>query len=37
MKILGRDYDTRSQQHLDNLEAMQALNMELQDHVEQSM
>lgn len=37
MKILGQDYDTRSEQHLDNLEQMNMLNMELRENVEQTM
>jgi len=37
MKILGQDYDTRSEQHLDNLEQMNILNMELRENVEQTM
>ena len=34
MKILGEDYDTRSQQHSDNNEQMKMLNMELRENVE---
>jgi len=37
MKILGEDYDTNSEQHLANLEAMKQLNYELQENVEQTM
>jgi len=37
MKILGKDYDTRSQQHMDNQQEIQMLNMELSENVEQSM
>ena len=34
MKVLGEDYDTRSEQHMDNLEQMNMLNMELRDNVD---
>jgi len=37
MKILGDTYDTSSPQHLENLEQMNALNMELRENVEQTM
>ena len=36
-KTLGEDYDTKSKDHLENLEAMLALNRELDFHVEQQL
>lgn len=37
MKILGQDYDTQSEQHLSNLEQMNALNIELMENVDSAM
>ena len=37
MKVLGEHYDTNSQQHLDNLEQMKMLNIELEENVEKTM
>jgi len=37
MKILGETYDTSSPQHLENLEQMNQLNMELRENVEHTM
>lgn len=37
MKVLGAEYDTNSQQHLDNLEQMNQLNIELSERVEDTM
>lgn len=37
MKVLGEDYDTSSPQHLENLEKMNSLNMDLQENVGWSM
>ena len=37
MKVLGENYDTNSEQHLDNLAQMEALNVELRENVEASM
>ena len=37
MKVLGEDYDTRSTQHMDNMEQMNLLNLELMENVEQTM
>ena len=34
MKVLGEDYDTRSVQHMDNMEQMNMLNLELMENVE---
>ena len=37
MKVLGHDYDVNSPQHLENLEQMQALNIDLVENVEDTM
>ena len=37
MKILGEDYDVNSEQHLENLERMNQLNIELVECVDQTM
>ena len=37
MKVLGEHYDTNSQQHLDNLEQMKMLSIELEENVEKTM
>ena len=37
MKVLGEDYDTKSEQHLENLEQMTKLNIQLIEAVDQTM
>ena len=37
MKVLGDHYDTNSQQHIENLEEMNMLNIELMENVEKTM
>ena len=37
MKVLGQDYDTSSAQHIENLESMQRLNLELMERVDETM
>lgn len=37
MKVLGEHYDTNSKQHIENLEQMNMLNIELMENVEKTM
>lgn len=37
MKVLGEHYDTNSQQHMENLDQMKMLNIELEENVEKTM
>lgn len=37
MKVLGEDYDTSSPQHLENLEKMKQINMDLMENVSWTM
>ena len=37
MKVLGQDYNVHSEQHLENVEQMNQLNLELRENVDQTM